>query len=359
MERRDLLGLTGVAMVPVAGCVGDTEDAPDPGEGNGGDGSDDQTTQTTQSDDTEETTQSDDTEETTQSDDTEETTPEDTSGEAIVGQLVEGEQMAMVVESVSRTTKIGEFQEADDGNEFVISKLGVKNTTESKYATFSGFLQTQLKDSEGYTYSQTVAVTGNTFEGGELAPGEVSRGDVVYEVPTDASELVLQFDLSSFSFFQYNQVIIDLSKEAETIASLEQTLRVPVNSIGDRVSKDDVAVKVNSVETETSLSSFTEAEEGHEFVIVDITTTNNTNEDLSLSTLLQMRMKDGQGNSHPMSISALSELEKSYNESQPLTSGESRRGKIPYEVPEDASPLYWTFEFSVWVEGSKAFWQIR
>ena len=265
----------------------------------------------------------------------------------------------MVVSGMEKTTEIGEFQEAESGNTFVVVDLGIKNRTSSEFINFSGLLQTRLKDSEDYTYDQTIAVTGNTFQGGQIAPGEVSRGDVVYEVPEDASGLTMQFDFQAFSLFDFSRLEIDLSEEAGNPTELEQNLQVDIYGTGDTVEFQDVQVALNSVETTTELGSFAQAEEGNEFVIADVTTTNNTEEELTISTALQMVVKDGNGFSYSTSLTASSSLDQNYSQGSPLAPGETRRGKVAYEVPTGTSPLYWVFEFSLWVDGSKTFWQVR
>jgi len=265
----------------------------------------------------------------------------------------------MLVESVDRATQIGDFQEASAGSEYAIATLVVENTTESELLNFSGFLQTQLKDDEDYSYNQTIAVTENTFGGGQLAPGEVSRGDVVYEVPQDATGLVLQFDFQSFSFTEFERVTVDLERQADSSASLEQAFRVDVHDVGESVSFENVTVSANSVEFASALGDFAQPEAGNEFVIVDITTENGTDEERRISTLLQMPVKDGDGNSYDVSLTGQWSLDQPYSQGQPLVAGETRRGQVAYEVPTDANPLYWTFEFTLWTEGEKTFWELR
>ena len=346
MDRRRFLALAGIGLAGTAGCAGDAEEGGDGGSGDGGSGDGDSGETPADGDGGAST----DAEQT-------ETTPQTAS--VAVGEVVEGDRMSMIVRGVERTESIGEFQQADSGNTFVVVTLAVKNRTQGEFVGFSSLLQTQLKDSDDYTYEQTVATTGQTFQGGQLAPGEVSRGDLVYEVPKDAGGLVLQFDFQSFSFFEFDRVTVDLEAEASSMGDLSQDLQVDVHDVGESVSRGDVTVAVNDVGFETSLDQFSEAASGNEFAIVDVTTENGTDEPLSLSTLLQMKMKDGEGNSYQPSISALTALDRAYDESQPLAPGESRRGQMAYEVPEGASPLYWIFEFTIWVDGDKTFWQVR
>lgn len=284
---------------------------------------------------------------------------EDRSPAVVVGEVASGGTLDMVVEGVERTTTIDEFQEADEGNEFVVVTLAVKNTTEAEYLNFSGFLQTSLKDDQDYSYDQTFAVTDSRFDDGQLVPGEVSRGEVVYEVPEDASGLQLQFDFEAFAFTELERIEVDLTSAAESIATLEQELRVDVHDVGGSVAFEDVVVAVNEVSFTDSLSDFATAEEGMEYAILDVTTENGTDEEQHVSTALQMLVKDGEGNSYDMDFSAQAELDQPYNETQALAPGERRRGQVAYAVPADASPLYWTFEFTLWTDGDKAFWQLR
>jgi len=370
VQRRDFLATTSaVGIGLLAGCAdesdqsGDGSDGGSDGSGSDGSGSDGSSSDGSDGDGSSGGGGNDATRTPTESDSTPTASATPTEGSQTatvpVGEVVDGEQMSMVVRGVTTQTQIGEFQEADSGNTFAIVQLVVKNTTSSEFIGFSGFLQTQLKDSENYTYSQSIVGTGQTFQGGQLAPGEVSRGELVYEVPQDAEGLTLQFDFQAFSFFDFERVTVDLSQQASSTADLSQNLNVDVHSTGDEVSYEDVSVAVNSVEFASSLGSFAQAEEGNEFAIVDITTTNDTDEEKTISTLLQMKMKDGTGSSYDLSLSALSSLSQPYNESQPLAAGESRRGKVPFEVPQGVSPLYWIFEFNIWVDGDKTFWKVR
>ncbi|UPV74163.1 DUF4352 domain-containing protein [Halorussus limi] len=276
-----------------------------------------------------------------------------------VGERVDDEQMSMVVRGVEKTEQLGEFSKASSGNTFVVVRLAVKNTTTDAYLDFSGFLQTRLKDGSDYTYDQTITASGRTFTGGQLVPGEVARGDLVYEVPKDASGLTLQFDFQAVSFLTLDRVSVDLESAASSADDLKQNLQVDVHSEGDAVSNGGVEVMVNGVEFTEQLGDLTSAGEGKEFAVVDIATTNGTGKAQNISTALQMLAKDGRGRTYPMSVGAAASLDRSYDQTSALADGETRRGKVAYEVPKGVSPLYWAFEFSLWTNGDKTFWKLR
>ncbi|MBX0298156.1 DUF4352 domain-containing protein [Haloarcula nitratireducens] len=275
-----------------------------------------------------------------------------------LGEVVEGDNLSMVARETSTTTQLGEFQEAGNGNEFVVIRLAVKNTSDS-FIDFSSFWQTRLKDSENTVYDPTFGATAHPFDGGSLAPGEVSRGDVVYEVPKNAEGLNMQFDFSTFDLFSFERVVINLGQEASSISNLSQDLDVDILSPGDSASKNGVKATVHGVRTESQLGEMAQPDEGNEYVIPDIEITNNTDEALTVSTLLQMRIKTGTGLSYTADTMGSSALDQSYKQGSDIAPGEARRGELAFQVEEGVEPLYFIFDFLDLADSYKAFWELR
>lgn len=345
MDRRHVLAtISGGMALSLAGCSGETDEEPEP-TSDGSDSSDSSDSSTDSSDSG------------TDGSDNEDADPEQVS--ATVGELVEGDQLHLVVEDVERASSLGQFSEPDAGNEFVVVSLALKNVSDG-YVSVSNLLQTRLRDNEDYQYDQAITGGGgNTFNAGQFAPGEVERGTVTFEVPEDASGLQLVFDLDASIIGGIDRARINLEEEAASIADLEQNLGVDTYSLGEEVGYQDVTVSVNDVRTESSLGQFSEPDEGNEFVVVDISITNNTGEEQQFSTVLQMMLKDGEGYTYQESLTATTGLDRAFDEGTPLSDGETRRGELPYEVPEGTAPLYWVFEFSVFASGDKTFWEVR
>ncbi|MFC7216269.1 DUF4352 domain-containing protein [Saliphagus sp. GCM10025334] len=278
--------------------------------------------------------------------------------EVVIGALVDGDQIHLVVEDVTHQTELGSFFEADEGNEFVVVSLAVKNVSD-EFPEISNLLQTSLHDSEDYSYNKTfVGGEKPTFNDGPFAPGEVERGVIVFEAPVDASGLELQFDFDVSVSGGGNQVHVDLESETN-VHTLEQDLQIEISDIGQTIEYGGTEVSVNSVEFEDSLGRFAEPDPGNEYAVIDISITNETGEEQRVSTLLQMLVKDEKGYSYQEDWTAATELDQEFDESSPIEDGETRRGKVAYQIEEDLSPLYWVFEFDMWVNGDKTFWQLR
>lgn len=275
-----------------------------------------------------------------------------------VGDLIEGDDLHLVIEDVSTTTKIGEFTEADAGNELLVVRLAYKNIT-NEFHSVSGLLRTRVRDDDDYSYDQSLLGTEQALNDGEIAPGEVERGEVVYEVPQDATGFVLEFDFESGLFGDLERAVIDLEQESNDPYVLEQELAVNVYGIGDAVEHEGTTVRVNEINTATELDQFTVADEGYKYVIVDVTVANDTGEEQTVSTVLQMQLKDGNGFSYNEDLGGSVALDRAFDEGAPIADGNQRRGQLAYEVEEGIEPLYWIFEFALFAEGNKTFWQIR
>lgn len=284
---------------------------------------------------------------------------DDAEFEGRIGDLVEGEDVHLVVESAERTSEINEFVEADEGNVLVVVALAYKNVSDD-FHSVSGFLQTRVRDDENYTYDQSLFGTGQALNDGQIAPGEVERGDVVYEIPEEAGGLVLEFDFQLGGLFgDLERATIDLEAAADEFHDLEQDLAIEVHEIGTSIEYEGTTVTVNGSDTATSLGDFAEAEEGNEFVIVDLTVGNDTGEEQYVSTILQMQLKDGNGYSYSEDLGATVALDRAFDQGSPIADGDQRRGQLAYEVEEGTAPLYWVFEFALFAEGDKTFWQVR
>ncbi len=278
--------------------------------------------------------------------------------EAVVGSLIESDDMALVVEDFERGVNLGEFVEPDDGNEFASASVALKNTSDD-FVSVSNLLQTRIRDDENYSYDQTL-FSGDepSFNDGQFAPGEVERGAINFEIPEDATGLTLVWDFNSDLFTGLERALIDVEEET-AVHTLEQNLQIDVYDVGTTVEFEDTEVTVNEMRTEEELGRFTEPETGNEYVIVDISIENQTGEQQRVSTAIQMMIKDGDGYSYQEDLGATVELDRAFDETSPIGDGETRRGEVVYEVEEGLSPLYWVFEFSLWNDGDKTFWELR
>jgi len=278
------------------------------------------------------------------------------TADAALGDIIEGNRLALVAYGAERTTTVGEYTEADTGNEFVVVDLAAKNKHESEFISFSTFLQLTVRDNESYEYDQSFTLTDGALDSGELAPGEVTRGTVAFEVPDDAAGLSLHVDLDE-SVFSYDGAVIDLGAQGSG-RTLTQDLAVPVYDVGNTISYQDTRLTVNSIRTSMGSDYFT-PDAGNEFVVLDITVENTGDAELTVSTSLQMALKDDTGRSYDTSFGASSTLDREFSQSSPIQPGSQRRGEIAFEAPRGRSPLYLVMDFDYFAEGDRTFFELR
>jgi len=330
-----LAGLTGA--VALAGCSSDDADPPEQVD----DESDEDTSQTA-----------------TDTASTDQPPDQSTGGttDTALGDVIEGDRLALVAYSAERTTTVGEYTEADDGNEFVVVDMAAKNKHDSEYSNFSSFLQLAVRDSESYEYDQSFVLSDEKLDSGELAPGEVTRGIVAFELPAAASGLTLSADLDE-SVFNYDSATIDLGRQGSG-RTLTQDLAVPVYDIGDTVAYEATELTVNAIGTSMGSDYFTPGA-GNEFVVIDITVANTGSEELNVSTLLQLSLKSGTGRSYETSFVGSSVLDREFTQGTPIQPDSKRRGEIAFEAPRGLSPLYLVMDFDYFAEGDRTFFELR
>lgn len=111
-----------------------------------------------------------------------------------------GDVIAMGTTSITVnqvTSPLGdEFNQPNPGNKFLVVDLTIQNQAATSISV-STLLQTWLKDQSGQKYDVDLmasVASGGTTPDGEIAPGEVLRGQIGFQVPATTTGLVFVFD---------------------------------------------------------------------------------------------------------------------------------------------------------------------
>ena len=129
-------------------------------------------------------------------------------------------------------------------------------------------------------------------------------------------------------------------------------------SVGEKASNGDMAVQVNSVQELKNIPTSSEylsgsASSGMKYVMLDITVFNQQEEEtVTVSDFLSTEIQDGQGYTYDSSI--MTDLERGFGSGDILPGGE-KRGRIAFEVPENASDMEFKYEFSLFESGTAVF----
>ncbi len=244
-----------------------------------------------------------------------------------------------------------DFSKPDEGKIFVIVDLLFVNQS-SETNSISSLLQMELKDDTGQKYDldlmASVASNGSSPDG-EISAGERIRGQVGFQVPEDVLGLVFVFDADVFGsgkvFVELGDEPIAIDPPTDLVGELEQS----AFSIGDVIEIGEMTLTVNEI-TNPPGDEFSKPDEGHKFLVVDVTFENKSAETQTLSSLLQMNLKDDTGQQYDVDLMASIVSDGSTPDGE-IAPGEKIRGQVGFQVPEDATGFVFVFDADIFGYG--------
>ena len=108
--------------------------------------------------------------------------------------------------------------------------------------------------------------------------------------------------------------------------------------VGDTAETDNLRITLNEVRHEAT--GLIAPDDGHEYVIVNVTFENKSNEEQNVSTLLQMSLRDDTGQRYTIAFGSNAESTPDGS----IAPGDKLRGDVPFEVPTTATGLVFVFD---------------
>ena len=124
-----------------------------------------------------------------------------------IGDSVKGGDLVFTVNS-TRTDQGSEFIKPAEGKIYYIVDVTVENVGDEA-EQLSSLMMFKLFDSEGYNYSVTFGPETKGDVGGELSPGRKIRGELVFEIPEEATSLELEI---TPGIFTSGKIIVKLDR---------------------------------------------------------------------------------------------------------------------------------------------------
>lgn len=347
IDRRTYLALAASATIAMAGCTGEEDDE----------------TSTDEPDADESATTADDS---TSSDDpdpaTERAESDEQTDEAELGELLEVDPLSAVVSTLevaedAVTEPDDEILEAEDGRAFAVVDVAFQHADDGAGAVVDveETVAVELRDEDGEAYDRVDELEIDALDptASRLAPGEVVRGELVYDVALDAEGLVFELEPEANG----DPVVVDLEAEPddEPGETLEQEL-AEVETFSQGVEHGGIDVAVGSLEHGNNLGGFMQSDEGYEIVAVGVTIDNGSGRDRTL-TPEQGQLKDDLGRIYAETPGAMRTLDGF--DDVTVSDGDTYEGTVAYQIAEGIDELYWGFDFTDWDETQRAFWQLR
>jgi len=115
--------------------------------------------------------------------------------------------------------------------------------------------------------------------------------------------------------------------------------------VGDQIKSGDYVVSVNSVRKSTG-SQFMKPKDGSVYIIPNVTVQNNSSDKTTISSLLQMYIKDSEGNKYSPALTT----DATGKVDGELLGGEKVKGDVGFEVPKTATGLKFYYT-AAWLTG--------
>lgn len=274
----------------------------------------------------------------------------------VVGNAIEVGDLTLVVLGW-RVSPGSEFNQPSEGNQFVIVDTLLVNRGQEP-ASLSTLFQMTLNDSAGQSYDLDISAMIDAAVGspdGELSPGERLRGAVGFQTPAGASGLQFAFD---GTLFGGQPVIVDLGSEPVAYAPpgmLAGEVAPAVVAVGEPAEVNNLRLTVNGVSFPPG-QQFAMPNEGNQFVVVDLSLENIGATPQSISSVLQMKLKDDTGQIYGADLMGpvISGIESPDGEIAP---GETWTRPVTFQTPLDAAGLTFVFDGDL-ISGAKLFFAL-
>jgi hypothetical protein len=244
-----------------------------------------------------------------------------------------------------------EFNKPDPDKKFIAVDVLVVNQSQSARSV-SSLLQMSLKDETGQKYDvdlmSSAAANASSIDG-EIAPGERVRGKVGFQVPENAQGLQFVFDADIFGT---GKVFVDLGAEPIAIeppTELAGETEQQTFNVGDIIEIGTFTLTVNEVAYPTG-DQYNKPDPGHKFLVVDVTIGNKGTSAVLISSMLQMWVKDSEGQKYDLDLMA-SVASGGTTPDGEIAAGEKIRGQVGFQVPENAVGLIFVFDADIFGAG--------
>jgi hypothetical protein len=109
-----------------------------------------------------------------------------------IGDRIVSGGIALTILQVERTDRIGEFQEVEEGNQYLTAEVLIENIDRDE-APYNP-LYFSVKDADGIEYTSDIYTAEGALQAGEIFKGDKVRGFVAFKMKENATELTLSYE---------------------------------------------------------------------------------------------------------------------------------------------------------------------
>ena len=277
-----------------------------------------------------------DNEDTGSKSDTTEKTDVEIKDDYYVGDILSAKGMEMTYVASGEFTSSNQFSQPADGNKFIFIELFAENKSDSDMS-ISMFSFEAYAD--GYAIDRYYG--GDEDLSASLSPGRTTSGRVYFEVPENAGEIEVEYEVDWLSSKKI-RFIYEGNKDSGFTPEKNTTPTEGAFSVGDIVETNNLKISYLSCGTFESDNMFITPADGYKYIYCEFEFENISNSDTTVSSMAGFYCY-ADGNSCDGTYSRDDDI------SATLSAGRKTKGTVAFEVPVDAEVIeieyltnYWT-----------------
>lgn len=265
---------------------------------------------------------------------------ESLKAEYYVGDTLSVEGLNITYTSSSNYVSDNEFIQPADGNKFIRLAFHVDNQSGSdKTVTTFGFkCYADGYDCQASYHKDDLSAS--------LSNGRSTDGAVYFEVPADAKEIEVEYEINWISSEKV-KFIFEGDKDSGLVFEKDTTIAENAFHVGDVIETDKLRISYNKAEEYKSDNMFLQAADGMKYVYIELEVENLSDSDQSISYFSFSCYADG------TACNGFYGMEDAL--SADLSAGRKAKGTIAFEVPVDAKVIEIEFEDNFWTDSKIIF----
>ncbi|MBP3197842.1 MAG: DUF4352 domain-containing protein [Butyrivibrio sp.] len=262
--------------------------------------------------------------------------------EYYVGDILEDGNMRIVYVSSGEYTEDNQFSQPKDGNKFISVRFEFENISDKSDASVSFYSFECYADG----YACDMHYLNDESLSASLSPGRTTSGNLIFEVPTDAKEIEIEYTTNVFTSDKI-KFIYEGEKDSGYTPKTNTAATADAYSVGDIVESSKLNVTYLSCEKDTSYSQFSEPKAGYHYVTCTFEFENVGDSDQYVSMYEFDCYADGvncdQAYWRDDAISAT------------LSAGRKTKGTVTFMVPDDATTVEVEYVANFWTSNRVVF----
>lgn len=255
--------------------------------------------------------------------------------EIYVGDSIMDGDMKIVYVKSGKYVEDNQFMQPKDGYEYVYIEIYCENT---------GSYDRSISAFDFDCYADGYAVEQNYYTDGlfsaTLSAGRTTTGQIVFEVPKDASDVEFEYNLNVWTS-QHVKFIYEGEKDSGFVPETNTSVSEDVYRPGDIVETSQLKITYISCGEFKSDNMFIQPKEGYKYLYMELEVENISSSDQYISSLSFDGFADG------------ASCNQSYytgddNLDATISAGRKTKGKIVFEVPKEATTVEFEYLDNYW-----------